>query len=93
MLIEMHVLTPPDAKIFAEFCEAAVDVAAARAQIARTLSGEFEPKPGASNAFNSYPRAVMTMTNLGGRYRLTPADRSHLIVEREHATSDDLISR
>jgi P27 family predicted phage terminase small subunit len=92
MLIEIGILTPPDAKIFAEFCEATVIVQIARAQIARMLSGEYEPKPGAANPFNSYARAVITMTNLGGRYGLTPSDRSRLIVEREQTHHDDLIS-
>jgi phage terminase small subunit len=32
------------------------------------------------------------MTNLGGRYGLTPSDRSRLIVEREQTHHDDLIS-
>jgi P27 family predicted phage terminase small subunit len=90
-LIECGVLTPVDVKIFTEFCEATVIVQVARAQIARMLTGDYEMKPGAPNPFNSYARAVMTMTNLGGRYGLTPSDRSRLIVERE-AQTDDLIS-
>lgn len=90
-LITLGVLTPVDGKIFAEFCEATVVVQVARGQIARMLTGEMELKPGAPNPFNSYARAVMTMTNLGGRYGLTPSDRSRLIVEHER-TTDDLIS-
>jgi P27 family predicted phage terminase small subunit len=91
-LIECGVLTRVDVKIFAEFCEATVIVQVARSQIAAMLSGKLELKPGAPNPFNSYARAVMTMTNLGGRYGLTPSDRSRLIVERESSSVDELIS-
>jgi phage terminase small subunit len=55
------------------------------------MSGKIELKAGAASPFNSYARAINVLTNLGGRFGLTPSDRSRLIVGENHA-KDDLIS-
>jgi len=87
----MGLLCPADEKLFAEFCEATVIVRLARIQVMRMMTGEVEPKAGAANPFNSYARAVAVLTNLGGRFGLTPADRTRIQVG-EQQTNDDLIS-
>lgn len=89
-LLKCGIITSVDSKMFAEFCEATVVVKLARIQVMRMMTGEYEPKAGAANPFNSYARAIGVLTSLGGRFGLTPADRSRLITDS--VDTDDLIS-
>lgn len=92
LLVKAGILTPPDTALFAEFCEATVIVRLTRGEVMRQLTGQVVPAPGAASPMTAYARAVGVMTNLGGRFGLSPADRSRLIVENPHGATDDLIS-
>lgn len=92
MLIKAGILTPPDCAVFAEFCESTIIVRLARMEVMRQLTGQVTPAPGQASPMTAYAKAIGVLTNLGGRFGLTPADRSRLIVENPHGQTDDLIS-
>jgi phage terminase small subunit len=78
MLSVVGVLTPPDVPLFCEFCEATVVARLARVQVMRAMTGQLEVPRGAPSPIVGYTRAVNVLMNLGGRFGLTPADRSRL---------------
>lgn len=93
MLIRAGILTPPDGPLFAEFCEATVVVRITRLEVMRVATGQIVIAPGAASPMTAYVRAINVLTNLGGRFGLTPADRTRLVVmESGHGPTDDLIS-
>ena len=92
MLTQVGVLTPPDAPMLAEFCEATIVVRLCRIQVMKQLTGQVEVLPGQASPVNAYSRAINVMTNLGGRFGLSPSDRARLVVPQGEGRADDLIS-
>jgi P27 family predicted phage terminase small subunit len=90
-LIKSGILTPVDAPMLAEFCEAVVVVRLSRIAVMKQLTGQVEIAPGQASPVTAYSRAVNVMTNLGSRLGLSPSDRARLVVPQAEHT-DDLIS-
>jgi P27 family predicted phage terminase small subunit len=91
-LLRAGVLTPVDRDALAEYAESTVIVKLARHRIMLYVTGKLDIRPGMSNPFNEYSRAIAVMTNIGGRLGLTPADRTRLTVTREEAPDDLIIN-
>lgn len=90
ILMQARILTKADRECLAEYAESTVVVKLTRARIMQYVTGKLEVRPGASNPFNEWNRAINVMTNLGARLGLSPSDRSRLQVSQSEST-DDLI--
>lgn len=81
------VLTPWDADLFAEVCEA-LSILRSKRRGARRKA-----KAGETSPMGEYKSAVQVVTSLAGRFGLTPSDRVKLEVSGDREESgDDLLS-
>lgn len=95
-MIRTGVLTVWDVPIFVELCEALVITRMARVKVMREMLGQDIAADKPSNApMNAWFKAVAIINTIGGKYGMTPADRSRLVQldsEATRAASADLLS-